>query len=98
MRGQPLTLYESSHWKLCLDYGVDTFHCDAYATWQKGGVENLNGLIRQYLPRGTDLSHVSEYQIYVIQEKLNNRPRKGLGYESPDGRLQELKASGVVHC
>ena len=87
-----------NHWKLRLDYGIDTYHCDPYSSWQKGGVENLNGLIRQYLPRGTDLSRISHHQIYVIQEKLNNRPRKGLGYRSPNECLQELKGSGVVHC
>lgn len=87
-----------NHWKLRLDYGIDTFHCDAYASWQKGGVENLNGLIRQYVPRGTDLSQISHHEIYVIQEKLNNRPRKSLGYQSPNECLRELKARGVVHC
>lgn len=87
----------SSHWKLRLDYGIDTYHCDPYSSWQKGGVENLNGLIRQYLPRGTDLSQISHHQIYVIQEKLNNRPRRNLGYKSPNQCLQELKESGVVH-
>lgn len=86
-----------NHYKLRLDYGIDTYHCDAYSSWQKGGVENLNGLIRQYLPRGTDLSQISHHQIYVIQEKLNNRPRKGLGYRSPNQCLKDLKASGVVH-
>jgi IS30 family transposase len=87
-----------NHYKLRLDYGIDTYHCDAYSSWQKGGVENLNGLIRQYIPRGTDLSQISHHQIYVIQEKLNNRPRKGLGFRSPNECLQALKASGVVHC
>ena len=85
------------HWKLRLDYGIDTYHCDPYCSWQKGGVENLNGLIRQYLPRGINLSHISHHQIYVIQEKLNNRPRESLGFESPNGLLQKLRASGVVH-
>ncbi len=87
----------ANHWKLRLDYGIDTYHCDAYSSWQKGGVENLNGLIRQYLPRGIDLSQISHHQIYVIQEKLNNRPRKSLGFQSPNSRLRELRASGMVH-
>jgi len=87
-----------NHWKLRLNYDIDTYHCDAYSSWQKGGVENLNGLIRQYLPRGIDLSKISHHEIYVIQEKLNNRPREQLDFESPNQRLQKLKASGVVHC
>lgn len=85
------------HWKLRLDYGIDTYHCDPYCSWQKGGVENLNGLIRQYLPRGVDLDSISHHQIYVIQEKLNNRPRKSLGDQSPNQRLRELRRAGVVH-
>lgn len=79
-----------NHWKLRLDYGIDTYHCDAYCSWQKGGVENLNGLIRQYLPRGTNLSNISHHQIYAIQEKLNNRPRKSLDFATPNERYAEL--------
>lgn len=85
------------HWKLRLDYNVETYHCDPYCSWQKGGVENLNGLIRQYLPRGVDLDSISHHQIYAIQEKLNNRPRKSLGDKSPNQRLRELRQNGVVH-
>jgi IS30 family transposase len=87
-----------NHWKLRLDYGIDTYHCDPYSSWQKGGVENLNGLIRQYLPRGTDLSQISHHQIYVIQEKLNNRPRKSLNYRTPNELHTEFVNCGkVVH-
>lgn len=85
------------HWKLRLDYNIDTYHCDPYCSWQKGGVENLNGLIRQYLKRGVDLDSISHHQIYVIQEKLNNRPRKSLGHQSPNQRLRELRDRGLVH-
>ena len=89
----------ATHWKLRLEYGIDTYHCDAYSSWQKGGVENLNGLIRQYIPRGTDLSTISHHQIYVIQEKLNNRPRKSLGYKTPNECYAERIKQGlrVVH-
>lgn len=86
-----------NHWKLRLDHDIDTYHCDPYSSWQKGGVENLNGLIRQYLPRGTDLSLITDQQIYVIQEKLNNRPRAMLDFRSPNERLRELRTIGVVH-
>ena len=87
-----------THWKLREEYGIDTYHCDPYSSWQKGGVENLNGLIRQYLPRGVDLSQFTHHEIYVIQEKLNDRPRKGLGYQTPNGKLRKLREGGVVHC
>jgi transposase, IS30 family len=86
-----------THWKLRMDCGIETYHCDPYCSWQKGGVENLNGLIRQYLPRGVDLSAISHHDIYAIQEKLNNRPRKSLGYRTPNECLQEFRGSGVVH-
>lgn len=66
------------------EMGVDTYFCDPYCSYQKGSVENLNLLIRQYLPRNTDLSLLTDHDIYVIQEKLNNRPRKCLWYLTPN--------------
>lgn len=80
---------EGAHHMIIRDeFEIDTFFCDPYASWQKGGVENVNGLIRQYLPRKADLSKVSHRDIYLIQERLNNRPRKGLGYKTPNQKLQ----------
>lgn len=71
---------------------VPSFFCDPYASWQKGGVENLNGLIREYFPKKSNLDTVTERQVYAIQEKLNNRPRKSLNYLTPNEMLaQELK-------
>lgn len=89
----------ATHWKLRLEYGVDTFHCDAYSSWQKGGVENMNGLIRQYLPLHTDLSLFTDHDLYVIQEQINDRPREGLGYQSPNQLLKKLfpELRRVVH-
>ena len=52
-----------------------------------GGVENLNGLLRQYLPKGADLSRLTEDYLTAIQERLNNRPRKSLNYLSPNQAL-----------
>lgn len=73
-----------------------SFFCDAYASWQKGGVENIIGLVREYLPKGTDLSKVSDREIQAIQDKLNNRPRKCLGYLTPNEVLSKyLKKLGV---
>jgi IS30 family transposase len=53
---------------------------DPYASWQRGTNENTNGLIRQYFPRGTDFSNVTEEEIQQVEQKLNNRPRKIHGY------------------
>lgn len=90
----PLPLFQSmtfdnggenaSHTELKRSFGMETYFCDPYSAWQKGGVENINGLIRQYLPRRTDLSKLTDKGIYEIQEKLNNRPRKSLGYLTPN--------------
>lgn len=82
------------HTRFRTDYGIDTYFCDAYASWQKGGVENANGLIRQYFPRGTDLSRVSDAEIYAVQESLNNRPRKSLGYLTPNEALAHYYQTG----
>ncbi len=60
------------------DYRIPSYFCDPFSSWQKGGVENLNKLIRQYLPKKTNLDKITEDEIYIIQEKLNNRPRKSL--------------------
>jgi len=65
-------------------FNIQSYFCDAYSSWQKGGVENLNKLIRQYLPRKTDMSKISHDEIYAIQEQLNNRPRKSLNYLTPN--------------
>jgi IS30 family transposase len=66
------------------DFWVKTYFCDPYCSYQKGAIENLNMFIRQYLPRNTDLSKLTSHDIYIIQEKLNNRPRKCLWYLSPN--------------
>lgn len=65
-------------------YNLETFFCEPYKSWQKGGVENSNGLIRQYLPRKTDLDKLSDDDIFEIQEKINNRPRKKLNFLTPN--------------
>lgn len=65
-------------------FNIQSYFCDVYASWQKGGIENLNKLIRQYLPRKTDMSKISHEEIYAIQEQLNNRPRKSLNYLTPN--------------
>ncbi|MBU0670837.1 IS30 family transposase [Patescibacteria group bacterium] len=65
-------------------FGIDTYFCDPYASWQKGGVENINSLIRQYLPKDINISRLADDDIYNIQELINNRPRKSLDYFSPN--------------
>jgi IS30 family transposase len=71
------------HKKLSGRLGFKTYFADPYASWQRGTNENTNGLIRQYFPRGTDLSKLSYQRVARIAQKLNNRPRKCLGYKTP---------------
>jgi IS30 family transposase len=78
------------HTKIRDDYNITTYFCDPYSSWQKGGVENLNGLIREYLPKDTDMTTITDTDVYRIQERLNNRPRKKLGYISPNEALRAI--------
>lgn len=86
----------TKHTILRSEYGVHTYFCDPFASWQKGGVENVNKLIREYLPLKTDMSQVSEQDIQAVQHDLNNRPRKGLGYHTPSEVIHTFLHS-VVH-
>lgn len=63
--------------------GASVYFCHPYHSWEKGGVENTNKLIRQYIPKGSDISQYSYEYIKEIEVKLNNRPRKCLGYKTP---------------
>lgn len=78
-------------------FTIDTFFCDTYASWQKGGVEHVNGEIRWFLPRSTNLAALSDADIHAIQERINNFPRKVLGYRTPNEALAELIHQTVVH-
>lgn len=86
----------AEHLKTLKNFEVQSYYCDPYCSWQKGGTENLNKLIRQYLPRKTDLSKISEDEIYAIQERLNNRPRKSLNYLTPNEAAAKFIKSGAI--
>jgi IS30 family transposase len=62
----------------------DYFFADPYCSWQRGSNENYNGLLRQYVPKKTDLDDFTDEQIAEIQDKLNRRPRKRLDFEEPN--------------
>lgn len=72
--------------------GLKTYFCDPYSAWQKGGVENMNKLLRQYIPKRGDLDQYTPKQIHDIQERINNRPRKGLNYQTPNEILTQSGA------
>lgn len=84
------------HVEIKKEYAIETYFCDPFASWQKGGVENSNKLIRHYLPRNTDLSKLTDRDIYLIQEKLNDRPRKCLNYLSSNEVIRDYSQSGAL--
>ena len=74
-----------------------SYFCDTYAAWQKGSVENGIGLVRDYLPKGTDLTEINDIELKRIQDELNDRPRKCLGWKTPREVLSNyLKNLGVL--
>ncbi|MBI2453105.1 IS30 family transposase [Candidatus Peregrinibacteria bacterium] len=77
-------------------YGMRSYFCRAYASWQKGLVENTNKLIRQYFPRYTNMKKITQDFVEGIQEKLNNRPRKSLNYFTPNQAYQIFAQGGRI--
>ncbi len=80
----------SRHQRITDTTPVQVYFADPYSPWQRGTNENTNGLLRQYLPKGTDLSAHDAGALQAIEDKLNNRPRKRLGFRTPREELDKL--------
>ena len=82
----------ADHQRFTIQTGVQACFCDPKSPWQRGSNENTNGLLRQYLPKGTDLSVHSAADLARIAASLNGRPRKTLGFMKPSEKLAGLLA------
>jgi transposase, IS30 family len=80
----------AEHARFSIDTGIDVYFCDPHSPWQRGTVENTNRLLRQYFPHRANYSPLSETDLDLVADELNQRPRKTLGYQTPGEVLDQL--------
>jgi len=82
----------AQHVRFTVETGMPVYFCDPHSPWQRGSNENTNGLLRQYFPKGTDLSGYDQSELDAVARQLNNRPRQTLGWMKPSEKLAEIVA------
>ena len=75
---------------------MDIFFCDAYSPWQRGSNENANGIIREFLPKGVDLSPFTDADLGKVEFIMNNTPRKILGFRTPQEVFAQIKIDQIA--
>jgi IS30 family transposase len=99
----PRELYKSLTWdrgsemadhkRFTLETDIKVYFCDPQSPWQRGSNEQINGLLRQYFPKGMDLSGIHQNKLNAVARQLNERPRQTLDFETPAERFSQCVAS-----